>query len=233
MTRQKVADVLVVTPHPDDAESGASGTVARWVKEGKNVVYVVCTNGDKGTNDSSISPPELVKIREEEQLAAARILGVRKVVFLRHPDQELENSPRFREEIRQLLEKYRPEIVATTDPHRRYLWHRDHRMTGQAVLDVISSCGSGSYPPYVVPGQATRPYGVKELLLWASDNPNYRSDITDTLDTKVAALACHRSQVNDPYSPETMEWRKQRYRELAEGTDFEFAEAFHRIELPQ
>ncbi len=229
----KPADVLVFTPHPDDAESAASGTVVRWVREGKDVVYVVCTNGDKGTSDADISPEELVKIRQAEQLAAAEVLGVRDVIFLGYPDQGLENSPEFREEIRQLLEMYRPEIVATTDPYRGYLWHRDHRMAGQAVLDVVSSWGSGFFPPYDLPGRPAHPYGVKELMLWASENPNYHSDITDTFDIKIAALACHRSQVGDPTTPEAIEWRKQRYRSLAEGTDFELAEAFYRVELPR
>jgi len=113
----KPAHAMVVTPHPDDAEYGVAGTVARWTSNGKDVVYVVCTNGDKGTSDSNMKPEELAKIREEEQLAAARLLGVREVIFLRHPDQSLEDTADFRKELVRLIRLYKPETVVTADPY--------------------------------------------------------------------------------------------------------------------
>tara|TARA_Y100000310_G_C20679159_1_gene814867 strand:+ start:3018 stop:3290 length:273 start_codon:yes stop_codon:yes gene_type:complete len=63
----KAAQILVVIPHPDDAEFGAAGTVARWIRKGKEVVYVVCTNGDKGTSDPEMTSARLAKTREKEQ----------------------------------------------------------------------------------------------------------------------------------------------------------------------
>ena len=131
------ADVMVITPHADDAEGGVGGTVARWTREGKSVVYVVCTNGDKGTSNPEIRPAELAEIREKEQLAAAEILGVREVIFLRYPDQGLEDTPEFRKDLVRQIRKYRPDLVVTVDPYRRYMWHRDHRITGQVVLVAI------------------------------------------------------------------------------------------------
>ena len=92
----KPAQVMVITPHPDDAEFGVAGTIVHWVREGKKVVYVVCTNGNKGTSDINMNPDELAKIREQEQLAAAKLLGVSDVTFLRYPDQALEDTPEFR-----------------------------------------------------------------------------------------------------------------------------------------
>ena len=89
------ADVVVVTPHPDDAEFGVAGTVARWTQRAKQVVYVVCTNGNKGTSDPDLKPDALADIRQKEQQAAAEILGVREVVFLGNPDQGLEDTPEF------------------------------------------------------------------------------------------------------------------------------------------
>ena len=94
MTEQ--ADVLVIAPHPDDAEYGAGGTVAGWTRDGKQVVFVVCTTGDKGTSDRDMAPERLAGIREKEQRDAARALGVREVVFLGYPDQGLEDIPEFR-----------------------------------------------------------------------------------------------------------------------------------------
>jgi len=129
--------VMVITPHPDDAEYGVSGTVARWTREGKQVMYVVCTKGDKGTSDVKMNPEKLAEIREKEQLAAAKILGVCEVVFLRLPDQGLEDTPEFRKQLVRLIRMYRPETIVTADPYRRYIWHRDHRITGQVCIDAV------------------------------------------------------------------------------------------------
>jgi len=114
----EMAHVMVVTPHPDDAEFGVAGTVVNWTSEGKDVIYVVCTNGDKGTSNPNMKQDELAKIREREQLAAAKLLGVREVIFLRHPDQALEDTPEFRKELVRLIRLYKPETVATVDPYR-------------------------------------------------------------------------------------------------------------------
>jgi len=222
---------MVVTPHPDDAEWGVAGTVARWVREGKEIIYVVCTNGDKGTSDANVKPEELARIREQEQLAAAKLLGVREVIFLRHPDQSLEDTPEFRKEIVRLIRMYRPETVVTADPYRRYVWHRDHRITGQVTLDAVFPYARDglSYPDLLEEG--LYPHKVKEVLLWASGDVNYRSDITDTFDLKIAALRCHKSQVGNNPSPELEKRLRERHRMMAEGEDFELAEAFHRVEI--
>jgi len=227
----KPAHVMVVTPHPDDAEFGVAGTVVRWTGEGKDVIYVVCTNGDKGTSDPNVKPDELARIREQEQLAAAKLLGVREVIFLRHPDQSLEDTPEFRKEIVHLIRTYKPETVVTADPYRRYIWHRDHRITGLVTLDAIFPYARDfhSYPDLLEEG--LQPHKVKEVLLWGAPEPNYRTDITDTFDTKIAALRCHKSQIS--YNPSTgLEERlRERHKMLAQGEDYELAEAFYRVEL--
>ena len=225
------AEVLVVTPHPDDAEFGVAGTVARWTRQGRSVVYAVCTNGDKGTSDANTKPEELAGIREQEQLAAAKLLGVREVNFLRHPDQGLEDTDAFRKEIVRLIRSYRPETVITGDPYRRYIWHRDHRITGQVVLDAIFPYArdAHSYPDLLREG--LEPHKVGEALFWASEDANYRSDITETFDIKLAALRCHRSQIGDDLSPDLKKWLIQRAKDNAQGEAYELAEAFHRVEI--
>ncbi len=227
----KPAEVMVVTPHPDDAEFGVAGTVARWVGEGKSVIYVVCTNGDKGTSDANIKPDKLARIREQEQLAAAKLLGVREVIFLRYPDQTLEDTPEFRKELVRLIRIYKPETVVTADPYRRYIWHRDHRITGQVVLDAVFPYARDflSYPDLLKEG--LHPHNVKEVLLWASEDPNYRFNITDTFDIKIAALRCHKSQIENNLPPDWEVQLRQWFRNMAEGEDFELAEAFHRAEI--
>ena len=227
----KPVQVMVVTPHPDDAEFGVAGTVVRWTREGKNVIYVVCTNGDKGTSDPNMKSDELARIREQEQLAAAKLLGVREVIFLRHPDQSLEDTPEFRKEIVRLIRMYKPETVVSVDPYRRYLWHRDHRITGQVTLDAVFPYARDflSYPDLLEEG--LQPHKVKEVWLWASEEPNYRSDITDTFDIKLAALRCHKSQIGFDIEVNMEKWLRERAKQMAEGENYELAEAFHRIEI--
>ena len=224
-------DVLVVTAHPDDAEFGVAGTVARWVKEGMQVVYVVCTNGDKGTSDRTIKPEQLSEIRKKEQEAAAEVLGVREVIFLGYPDQELDDTPEFRKQIVRMIRMYRPRIVVTSDPYRRYLWHRDHRIAGQVTLDAVFPYARDhlAYPDLLDEG--LEPHNVDEIFFWAAEDINFRSDITDTFDLKIAALRCHKSQIQGFPNPNPETWLKERCREMAEGEDFELAEGFHRVQI--
>jgi len=233
----KPAYAMVVTPHPDDAEYGIAGTVARWAKESKDVIYVVCTNGDKGSSDVNMKPEALAKIREKEQLDAAKVLGVREVIFLRHPDQGLEDTYEFRKQIVRLIRMYRPDIVATTDPYIRYIWHRDHRIAGQVVLDAVFPYARDflSYPDLMLDG--LQPHKVKEILLWGfllfwdSQEINYRSDISDTFDLKIAALLCHKSQVAHLPSPDLENMLRQQHEAMAQGESFKLAEAFHRVAI--
>ncbi len=227
----KSAQVMVVTPHPDDAELSVAGTVARWTAEGTDVIYVVCTNGDKGTSDTNMKPDELAKTREQEQLAAAKLLGVRDVLFLRYPDQSLEDTPEFRKEIVRLIRMYRPETVVTAAPYRGYIWHRDHRITSRVTLDAVFPYARDflAYPDLLE--QGLQPHKVKEVLLWGSEEPNYRSNITDTFDIKIAALRCHKSQISDNPSTGLEERMRERHKMLAQEEDYELAEAFQRVEI--
>ena len=223
--------IMVVTAHPDDAEFGTAGTVARWAGEGRSIVYIVCSSGEKGTSDPNMKPEKLAKIREQEQLTAAKLLGVREVVFLRYPDQELEDTPGFRKDIVRQIRKYRPQIVVTADPYRRYIWHRDHRITGQVTLDAIFPYARDhlAYPDLLEEGLG--PHKVKEALFWGTDDPNHRSDITKTFDIKLAALRCHKSQIGYDLAPDLEKWLRQWAKEMAKGENFELAEAFHRVEI--
>lgn len=228
MTEQ--ADIMVITPHPDDAESRMAGSVARWTREGKSVVYVVATNGDKGTSNPDIPSAELARIREKEQLAAAEVLGVSHVVFLRHPDQELEDCDDFRRDLARVIRKYRPRIVVTVDPYRGRLDHRDHRITAQVTLDAV---GVYSTSPLIYPElleEGLLPHQAREIWFCGTSDPNHYIDIAGTIDTKIKALGCHASQVGEV--PQLVAWMRTWAEKSAEGTDFEMAEGFHREEIP-
>ena len=221
--------LMVVSPHPDDCEFGISGTAARLAKEGKETVYVICTNGDKGTDDRTLTSEKLAAIREKEQLAAAKIIGVKKTVFLKYPDQQLEDCNDFRMDLCREIMRYKPQVVATTDPNRKYVWHRDHRICGIVTMDAVFPYSRGflAYPQLGKEG--LEPHKVKEMWFWGSEDVNLRLDISSTIELKFKALDCHKTQFK--FSDEMRERMKDFARMNAKGESFEFAEAFHRVEL--
>ena len=231
--KEKKADVLVFTPHPDDAEFGTAGTVAKMANQGKDVVYVVCTDGSKGTDNIHMSPEKLVEIRKKEQLAAADVLGVKEVIFLGYEDQNIEDTPEFRMDIVRWIRTFKPELIITSDPYRRYVWHRDHRIVGRVVLDAVFPYARDvwAYPQLTEEGLA--PHKVNEVWLWASEDSdiNFRSDITQTFDLKLKALRCHRSQIKESFSEEMGRWLCTRAQDMAKGENFKLAEGFHRVEV--
>jgi LmbE family N-acetylglucosaminyl deacetylase len=231
MTKQVY--MLAFSPHPIDTEWGIGGTVARWTREGKEVVYVVCTNGDKGSSDPAMKPEELARIREREQLAAAKVLGVSEVIFLRHPDLGLEDTPEFRKEVLRQILTYRPQVVATCDPGQRYLSNRDHRVLGRLVLDAVWPYALAPNTYRDLMEQGLQLHKVKEVLLWQTEQPNYTVDISDTFEVKMAAFRCHPSQIGDPVEPEFAARLKERAEASAKGQGFRLGEAFHRVEVIQ
>lgn len=192
--------VLVVAPHPDDAESGCGGTVARWAAEGAGVVIVMCTNGDKGSSDPETIPERLAAMREVEQLDAARLLGVKDVVFLRHPDGSLEDNLQFRGEVVREIRRHKPEVVMCIDPFRaRTHTHLDHRVSGQVAIDAACTYAwRPHYFPKHLKDEGLRPHSIREIYLWSSEDPDIYVDISDSVELKVQALLAHASQFPDP-----------------------------------
>ncbi len=224
-------DLLVISPHADDSEFGIAGTIAKMTAEGKKVAYVICTNGDKGTSDFNIDPKELIEIRKKEQRDAAQVLGVSDVTFLGYPDQGLEDTDEFRKEVVRQIRIFQPNTVATTDPYRKYMQHRDHRICGQVVLDAVYPFARDhlSYPELFKQGY--QPHKVREVLTWGTEDPNYWTDITDTFEMKIKALHCHVSQVGTREASQLYSWLKERATTVAKGQGFQLAEEFHRLEI--
>ena len=131
----------MVLAHPDDAEFLCAATVAKLCFEGWEVNYLLTTSGDMGTHDESMTREALAPIREKEQRAAAKVLGVKEVVFLRYPDGFFEDTAEARGRIVYEIRRLRPDTVITWDPFRSSFTHRDHRLTGQAALDAIFQPG--------------------------------------------------------------------------------------------
>jgi len=226
--------VLVVVAHPDDAEFGCAGSVARWILEGRQVAYLIATTGDKGSDDPAMTSERLATIREAEQLRAAQVLGVDPVIFLRYPDGELEDSREFRREVVRAIRRLRPELLVTTTPLptlNLYAGHRDHRTAGRVALDAVYPYARDRlhFPELAAEGLA--PHKVLEVYLMWHEEPDVWVDISGTMDLKLKALRCHVSQFSDP---ETVEARvRQRATELGTAQGITYAEAFKRIQLPR
>jgi LmbE family N-acetylglucosaminyl deacetylase len=221
------ADAIVIAPHPDDPEFGAAGTIARWTSEGKKVVYVLCTSGEKGTSDRNLKPEDLAVIREKEQMAAAKVVGVADVCFMRLPDQELEDTPEFRKQIVKLIRIYRPDTIVTCDPYRRYFNHRDHRITGQAVLDAAYPYARDHLSYHDLLEENLEPHKVREILLWHTEDVNYRSDISETFSLKIEAIRCHKSQIAGFGITDIEKELEEQCQKMASGETYKFAESFH------
>jgi LmbE family N-acetylglucosaminyl deacetylase len=187
---------LTIGAHPDDAEFGAGGTLARWAAEGCEVSMLVVTDGSKGTWEPDLSPTELVEMRRREQRQAADRLGARgEVVMLGYPDGELEYSMALREQLCLWIRRLRPEVVLAHDPWKRYMLHPDHRVTGLAAVDgVVAARDHLFFPHQLAEGLAK--HRPTALLLWSADEPDYWEDISATFPIKVEALLCHSSQVS-------------------------------------
>jgi len=193
--------VMVIVAHPDDAEIQCGGTTARLVARGARVSYVLCTSGNRGSNDRTMTAKRLAALREDEQRAAAAVLGVTQVTFLGHDDGDLAFiAPRLREELARLIRQERPDVIVTHDPFAGLLsyevcyLHPDHRAAGQAAFEAAFFCAPGPlfYPDQVAAGLA--PHKVSALYLVMSESPNCCLDIGDTFATKVAAIREHHSQ---------------------------------------
>jgi LmbE family N-acetylglucosaminyl deacetylase len=190
--------ILVIAAHPDDVDFGAAGTVATWTDVGIEVVYCIVTNGDAGGSDPSVSRADMAVLRQAEQRAAAKCVGVEDVRFLGYQDGQVEPTLALRRDIARVIRQVRPGRVACPSPERNYtrlpVSHPDHRAVGSAALDAV-------YPdarnPFAFPEllkEGLQAWTVAEVWIVGSPQPNRFVDVTDTFSRKVAALRAHESQ---------------------------------------
>ena len=225
--------VLVVAAHPDDPEFLAGGTIARLAKEGREIAYVIVTNGNKGSGDRSVTSSLLMPIREAEQRHAARVLGVGGVEFLGYEDGELEDTRDLRRDVTREIRRWRPDLVITLNPSRTYNnfpgWHRDHRTTARVVLDCVYPLARDHLSfPELLPDY--EPHEVKEVYLIQWEQPRLVIDITDTMDLKLEAIRCHASQVRDFKAFEAR--MRDRAATIGKGHGYSYAEGFDHIVVP-
>jgi LmbE family N-acetylglucosaminyl deacetylase len=186
---------LAVVAHPDDLEFGSAAAIARWTRQGKEVVYCLLTSGEAGID--GIAPPECGPLREAEQIESARIVGVDVVEFLGQPDGTLEYGVGLRREIARVVRRYRPEVVITNNFRDTWdgatlLNQADHINAGRATLDAVRDAANR----WIFPEAGDRWNGVREV--WAGGSPRGRHavDTTDTFDLGVESLKAHKAYID-------------------------------------
>jgi len=224
---------LVVFAHPDDAEFGFGGSVARWAGEGTEVHYLCVTDGSAGSNEPGTSREAMRPVRRREQQAACEVLGVTSCTFLDFVDGELELTLDLRRAVTKEVRRIRPDVLVGSDPSRLwnrsrdYVNHPDHKVVGEAVLCAVmpDSPTRVQFPELLDEG--FEPFEVPALWLSAEDADTY-VDITETLDLKLEALACHESQVRDLHYKD---WVTRRAAELGAAAGMEYAEGFRTFDF--
>jgi LmbE family N-acetylglucosaminyl deacetylase len=224
---------LCVSAHPDDVEFGCAGTLATWADEGAEVTMCIVTDGSTGTQDRTLMGEGLRDVRRKEAEAAARVIGADEVVWLDYRDGYVECSLDLRRDIAAVFRRVRPHRYVVMDPtptaDNRYVNHPDHRAVGQASLDVVLTAGTtpGHFPELLE--QGLEPWrGLRELYMMGPGNRPVPVDISSTIDRKIQALLCHRSQVGDD-AERISGWLRRRAADLGGEHGLDYAEVFQVI----
>ncbi|CAA9324351.1 MAG: hypothetical protein AVDCRST_MAG36-483 [uncultured Nocardioidaceae bacterium] len=211
--REDWSRAVAIVAHPDDMEFGAAAAVARWTRQGKEVVYVMVTSGEAGID--ALSPEQCRTVREQEQVESARLVGVDTVEFLGFADGVLEYGLPLRAAVAEVVRRHQPEVVITGNFRDTFgpgaLNQADHIAVGRAVLDGVRDAGNRWVFPEQLTGDLEPWGGVRQV--WAAGSPESRHgvDTTETFDLGVASLAAHRAYIDG------LGWPDFDEREMLEG----------------
>ncbi|MGE5461872.1 MAG: PIG-L deacetylase family protein [Syntrophothermus sp.] len=222
---------MSIHAHPDDQEFSVGGTLAKWARAGCEIVSVIITSGDSGSNDPAKDgshKKELAELREQEQLAANAVLGIKQTIFLRYPDGELEPTIALRKDLTRLIRQFRPDTVTTGNPEAwfygdEYVNHPDHRAAAQAACEAVFPSAGTRLIFTDLLAEGYEPHDVRRLYIHGTEKPNTWVDITTTMDLKIQALQQHASQI-DPN--EVGKWMTEWAEEDAKDHGMKYAESF-------
>ena len=225
---------LAVVAHPDDLEYGAASAVAKWTSEGKRVTYLLATRGEAGID--GIPPDETARIRTQEEIDSAKVVGVDNVQFLDYPDGIVEYGLPLRRDIARAIRRYKPEVVLTLNFHLRFSGgasnQADHRAVGLATLDACKDAGNRWIFPELL-DEGLQPWGkVKMLLVGASPNLTHAVDVGEYIYKGVESLNKHEAYIkglNMDFDPET--FLTMIANAVGEQFGCEYAVAFERFDV--
>lgn len=225
--------VMVIMAHPDDIEFSCAGTLARWAKAGTRIAYVLCTSGEVGIAEPGMTKDKAAAIREDEQRAAAEIVGVQEVIFLREPDGLLQPTLELRKKLVREIRRFRPEVVICGDPTviwagDDYINHPDHRAAAIAALEAVFPAAGQPNLFQELEQEGLKAHKVRKVYVAGWNQTDLYVNITETIEIKIAALRAHKSQMKD-WDPEP--WVREHAAERAKGKEMLYAESFRVITL--
>jgi len=224
---------MAIVAHPDDIEFTCVGTLARWVKAGAQVCYVVCTSGDVGIDEPGMTREKAAEIREAEERKAAEIAGASEVMFLGEPDGLLVATLDLRKKLVREIRRFKPEVVLCADPTvvlsgESYINHPDHRAAALAALDAVFPAAGQPNLFEELAQEGYTAHKTRKVYIMSWDKADQFINIDETIDIKIEALRAHKSQMKDWDPADSIKrWASER----AKGKEMEFAEAFKVVTL--
>jgi len=224
---------MVVFAHPDDAEWGSAGTVALWCAMGWEVVYVMCTDGSKGSEDPEMTSQQLVEIRSREQQNAGKILGLSQVVFLGYEDAMLQPTLELRRDIAREIRRHRPDVLICDSPVRHlngdgWIGHPDHYAAGEAAMSAVFPTARDRLTNPELLEEGLEPHKVRELWVTGQMDQDLYVDVSQHMDTAVKAIQQHKSQVGEE---DVETYMREGRRRGGERVGMPYAESFKRFKL--
>ena len=228
---------MVVMAHPDDPDFGAGGSVARFADGGSQVTYVIITDGRQGGEDPKQKDSELIAIRQREQRAAAKVLGVKHVEFLGYKDGHLAPDLKLRRDIVKMIRKHKPDLVITQSPGRVLESprgsHPDHLAAGEATMAAVYPDSRNPRAFRSLLKEGFPPHVVSEVWIPYWTQGDYFVDVTSTIDKKIEALRQHKSQppMRSEQNGSFARSMRKFHRQTGKRAGFRYAESFKRITI--
>lgn len=203
--------VLILSPHPDDEAIGCGGTLRKHVLAGDEVRLIHLTSGELGCR--GVSPEETTKLREKEGLAAAAILGIEQVEFWREKDGALGETDSLVSRLLELFETWQPGLIYA--PHGAEA-HQDHAAAAQIAKrarEELAKKGTQA--------------DLRLFEIWTPvQTIKHIENITETIETKIAAVRAYRSQCEIMSFDEAIRGLNRYRGEMHSWPEGEYAEAF-------
>ncbi len=184
---------LAVVAHPDDLEYGVASAISKWTSEGKEFTYLLATRGEAGID--AMHPGETRRVRTQEEIDSAKVVGVDTVEFLDYPDGMVEYGLPLRRDIAKAIRRHKPDVVVTMNFEMRFRGggtnQSDHRAVGLATLDASRDAGNRWIFTELDEGGLEPWNEVKMVLVGASPNATHAVDVGDHIYKGVESLEKH------------------------------------------
>lgn len=185
---------LAIVAHPDDLEYGAAAAIAKWTAQGKRIAYVMASRGEAGID--GMAPAEVGRLRAQEEVNSARVVGVDTVEFLDYTDGVIEYGLALRRDLSRAIRRRRPDVIITINHHLQFfsghLNMADHRWVGLATLDAARDAGNRWIFPELL-AEGYEPWnGVRFVAVFGSTTPTHAVDVSGYWETGMASLREHK-----------------------------------------